>query len=194
MAEGKRFKKRQKRYIYFFLLYIALVVLIFVNYTFSRYTETTETALTVSPAKFTAKVNGIEVGSDEPFVLNLSSTNNNTYGNKIAPSLKEEYFEIEIDPTGAEVSIEYKLIFDLTNHPDIKLTKYTKDNGLTFKEITDNTIRDDKDLPNQDLGFTADDKINLKIYWEWNTDITNPNPQSIETDIPVIAVISQKIN
>ena len=145
------------------MFYIALTVLIFVNYTFSRYTETTEPTLTVSPAKFTAKVNGIQIGSDEPFVLNLSSTNDNTYNNKIAPSLKEEYFEIEIDPTGAEVSIEYKLTFDLTNHPDIKLTKYTTDNGLTFKEITDNMIRDEKDLLDQITGFTENDKINLKI-------------------------------
>ena len=183
--------RSRKRISNFLIFYLMIVVLFFANYTFSKYTEVISPETSVGIAKFNVEVNNSILGEETTFDIKLSQ-NSNTYNNKIAPE-SNGFFEIEIDPTGTETSLEYKFTFNMENlNSNIHLTKYTINNGSDLS-ITDNIIQGDIKLPSSGHGFTKDDLVNLKVYWEWNgEDIVNP---SISNDnIEVSSVIRQKIN
>lgn len=193
MAMYKRYNKVKKRYKNFFSFYIVLVFVIFTSYTFSRYTTTVNTDKDeISVAKFSVTVNGQHIGSSDPFQIQLSP-NSNTYNNKIAPDVQGGYFEIVIDPTGTEVSLEYELTFNLSNiSQKMNIIKYTINNGQEIS-VTNNIIKGDILLPSSESGFEAKDSINIKAYWEWNEDIINPTITN-SNNINVTSIIRQKIN
>ncbi len=142
-------------------------------------------------AKFNVLVNNKNITSDEAFDLVLSN-NENTYNNKIAPN-QNGYFEIEIDPTGTEVSLQYNFLFNLTDlDSEIKLTNY-EINGNVYP-IEDNIISGDLLLPSTGKAFTESDKLNIKINWEWTKEIVNPDVEETTDGIVVISTIKQKIN
>lgn len=192
MYRGKRYIKAKKRYTNFFLFYIAVAIVMFTGYTFSRYTTTVSTDESIiGIAKFNVKVNDEYIGTERPFQLQLSN-NNNTYMSKIAPDVKNAYFEIIIDPTGTEVSLEYEFNFNLESiTQNVSITSYTVNDGQKIT-VEDNIIKGDILLPSNEKGFEAKDVVNIKVYWEWNEDIINP---TINNDsMSVTSIIKQKIN
>lgn len=199
MSKGKRFKtKKKKRLVNFIAFYTILVFFMFINYTFSRYTVTTGKTATIEIAKFTIKVNETTVEQSNTFGLKLSPTTN-TADNKISPD-STGYFDIEIDPTGTEVSLEYHISFDLTSIQNVSrkitLTQYSLDNGATTIEMPiDNIITGEILLDsNSSTGFTSSDKITVRVYWEWEEDIINPTITDLKTQtIDATATIKQKI-
>lgn len=199
MSKGKRFKtKKKKRLVNFIAFYTILVFFMFINYTFSRYTVTTGKTATIEIAKFTIKVNETTVEQSNTFGLKLSPTTN-TADNKISPD-STGYFDIEIDPTGTEVSLEYHISFDLTSIQNVSrkitLTQYSLDSGATTIEMPiDNIITGEILLAsNSSTAFTSSDKITIRVFWEWTEDITNPTITDLKTQtIDVTATIKQKI-
>ncbi len=188
MAKSKRVKK-------FLLIYIILVaIIILADFTFSRLYTTKESTASAEVAKFNVKVNGMVVSDNINFNLNLSE-NTKTYNNKIAPD-SSGYFTFNINPDGSEVSVEYQIVFDLDNEDsDIKLTKYSIDGGKTFKENIENgnTIRDEILLKDPSRGLTEADKVDLRVYWEWDDEKDIYNPQIDDATISVNATIKQII-
>lgn len=177
----------------FIIVYIVMSALIFTNYTFSRYIVSTDGQAVAEIAQFNVKVNDIDVVLGENFNLNLSPTSTTT-GNKLAPNNKG-YFEIEIDPTGTEVSLEYIFTFDLSNlDEDIKLTDITINNEKSSLTIENNTIKGDLLLPSTEKGFTEQDKLNIKIGWSWDEKEDTYNPVITNDSINVSATIRQKID
>ena len=192
MSKGKRYKKSEKRYSTFFLFYAVVAVLSFASFTFSRYITTANVDdVAISVAKFNVKVNGQYIGADTPFYLQLSQ-NTNTYNNKIAPDVQNGHFEIVIDPTSTEVSLEYEFTFNVANiDQNVHLVKYTVNDGEE-QNIVDNMIKGEILLPDNTKGFEEKDTIIIKVYWEWNEDIVNPTIGN--NNISVISVVKQKIN
>ncbi len=176
-----------------FIVVYSLICLTFIaSYTFSRYVDTTSGTYQISVAKFNVKVNGTSVTDGKEFNLILSP-NSNTHNDKIAPHTNG-YFEIEIDPTGTEVSLEYQFIFNLNNiDADVELKNYTINDGAP-NNIVDNTVSGELKLPTVEHGFTESDKIKIKVNWEWtnNEDIVNPTIDN--TNISVKSTVRQKIN
>lgn len=180
-------KKRINAYLVFYLI---IIVFAFINYTFSKYTVTTETASRAEIAKFQIAVNGTEVKQSEQqenFDLTLDK--------KLVPD-SSGYFEVAINPDGTQVNLEYELDFDLTeinaeNNRNIVLTEYSLDGGTTKTAISDNKISGEITLDENASGFTDQDTITARVYWEWNQDITNPTFEN--TTIQTTALIKQKI-
>lgn len=197
MAKGKRFKtKKKSRLKNFLYFYLVIVVVMFANYTFSRYTATSNSTTTTNVAKFSVKVNDINLNEEQYFNLKLSPTTN-TYNGKIAPDTTGD-FEIEIDPTDTEVSLEYTLKINVTNFNNkLVLQNYSVDNGTTFVAIPeDSIIKGEINLPeNANSGFKSEDKVIIKVYWKWEEDITNPTLKDLKNKtISITSTIKQKIN
>lgn len=194
MGKGRRYKKKEKKVNNFFVFYLIIVLITFINYSFSRYTATSGATATIKTAKFNIVVNEKELGKEEKFNLLLSPTNN-TYNDKIAPD-SEGYFEISINPSETYVSLEYEILFDMTKINSegrtITLVKYTLDKGNTYIEMPiDNKINGDILLNENGAGFTTEDTVILRVYWEWTQDIINPTFEN--TTIQVTAIIKQKV-
>lgn len=195
MGKGRRYKKKEKKVNNFFVFYLIIVLITFINYSFSRYTATSGATATIKTAKFNIVVNEKELGKEEKFNLLLSPTNN-TYNDKIAPD-SEGYFEISINPSETYVSLEYEILFDMTKINSegrtITLVKYTLDKGNTYIEMPiDNKINGDILLNENGAGFTTEDTVILRVYWEWTQDIINPTFEN--TTIQVTAIIKQKVS
>lgn len=189
MEEQHKLKNKTFKFI---TIYTLICLTFIASYTFSRYIDTTSESYQISVAKFKVKVNNVSVTEGKEFDLILSP-NSNTYNNKIAPHTNG-YFEIEIDPTDSEVSLEYQFSFNLNNiDANVQLTDFTINDGEPNK-ITDNVVKGELKLPTTKHGFTESDKIKIKVNWEWtnNEDIVNPVIEN--TNVSVKSTVRQKIN
>ncbi len=185
--------KLKKKYRNFLLVYVVMSALMFTNYTFSRYIVSTDREGIMQVAKFNVKVNNIDVVVGEAFDLTLNPTTTTT-DNKMAPD-SEGYFEIEIDPTATEVSLEYQFVFDLSAlDEDVKLTDVKVNDQVVTSSVTDNTVTGDLLLPSTGKGFTEQDKINIKVGWTWQEAEDTINPEITSDHIKVSATIRQKID
>ncbi len=184
-----KLKKNIKNFLVF---YSIICMMFFVSYTFSRYIDTTEIDYGVDIAKFNVSVNDVSVTDGDSFEL-LLSPNANTHNDKIAPN-SEGYFEIVINPNMTEVSLEYEFLFDLSKlDSDLKLTECIL-NDKDKLEFQDNLIKGDLLLPSTELGFTEEDKLNIKIYWKWVEEEDIINPTIDNTNIMVSSIVRQKLD
>lgn len=192
MKRKHRCKKRTEQFLIF---YIFISILFVASYTLSRYVEVISKNGEIDIAKFNVVINDVHVKDGAPIQFNISKSTTFVNG-KIAPS-STGYFEFKIDPSETEVSLEYELIFDLSQlAKEFKLTHFTVNDGEN-QEITENVVKNDLLLPSLEHGFTKDDAISVKVYWSWEVeeDIVNPDINEYENkNIDVIAIVRQKIN
>lgn len=196
MTRRRRRRKvniKEKRNYNFIMFYLVIVVFTFVNYTFSRYTATSESTATIKTARFNIAVNQNMLVEEEKFNLLLVSNTGNTYNNKLAPD-STGYFEIVIDPSGTHVSLEYEVIFDISNMVNegkmVVLTGYSLDKGTSIIQMPEDSKIAGEILLDGTV-FTSDDAVTLRVYWQWQQDLTNPAVGG-ET-IQVTSTIKQKI-
>lgn len=204
----KYLREKRKRWIDFFISYMILVFFIFSNFTLSRYSAKSDTTVSLEVAQFKVKVNQEDIMQTKTFDLALSPTSN-TLNNKLAPD-SEGYFDIEINPDGAQVSLEYEITFDLTQveNTEIDLKNYTVDYTSnyndenvqkTFIDVPENNVitGDIKLSENTTNGFTGSDAITIRVYWEWHEDITITDstlPNITQKNIKTTCLVKQKIN
>lgn len=99
------------------------------------------------------------------------------------------YFDILINPTGTEVSVDYEinLSFLKSNElsTDMKFTKYSFNSGTEKTEIEDNTINGTINLSNLA-------PVTCRVYWEWTGNVFVNNSEDYEINANV--KVKQKIS
>lgn len=142
--------------------------------TYSRYIVDTSGDVEVKFTKWQILVNDVDITNKTSSSINLTPVmedNENVAPNTIAPSSKG-YFDIDIDPSNAELSFDYSVSLEVLNDnmPDLMITKYALLNndyqeGDDVKAISllDNTIKGT-------LNYNVDEKMKpftMRIYFEW---------------------------
>ena len=149
------------------------VTLSLMSNTYSRYVASSEGNVQIEFAKWQLLVNTVDVTSSS--TSNISFTpvieaNKNVAKDKVAPS-SIGYFDIEIDPTNADVSFQYTIELDIDNEniPDLMITKYAvlpdnyiAGNNLDFSNLTDGKITDIMKYSTENFKKTT-----LRIYFQW---------------------------
>lgn len=183
-------KSSRRKYANFFLFYILMFIIIFVSYSFARYSIVATSNSTITIAKFNVKVNDTSIKKNEKFDLKLSSKVQKTTDNKLAPG-NNGYFEITIDPTGTEVSLEYQ--FNLTfSNTGIGVKGYSINDGNMVNN-SNSTITGTINLPTTSKAFEAKDKVSIKIYCDWKNS-ADINASTVEqASVNVSAIIAQKV-
>lgn len=109
------------------------------------------------------------------------------------------YFEIILDLSNTEVSIDYKLEIDTSilknNGINLEITGYSINDG-TINQIPNNIISGEKilkEVNGEITKFTEEDNCNIKIYWTWAADIENPEFTAESLKINVNAIVKQKL-
>lgn len=152
--------------IYILSLLTVLIAFYLIKDTYALFES--EKILVVHPdiAKWNIYINGNNINSEEEFVIdefNVQSDENTLEG-KLAPSLTG-YFDIEIDPTNTEVSLEYEIKLSLDEIAnDIEITKVEEINGQELNKIEDNTYSNILLL--SDINNRV--KNNIRVYLKWN--------------------------
>lgn len=171
-----------------------MVILIFVNYTFSRYITTVDSTGSISTvAKFNVEVNNVKLGEAQKFEIGLTREDTSkVYDNKIAPGTNG-YFEIVINPAQTKVALDYSITLKVTQDDfKVDFTEYSINGGEKVEIPDDDKIYGEIPLNSTSEGFTDSDKKTIRIYWNWDQDITNPT--FIDTKIQASVIVAQKID
>ncbi len=201
MLDNKRYKEiRKKRLNNFLLFYTFIILFLCFNMTISKYGSIGTTKANISIAAWKIKINNENIETSNTFVLNNNqqTAGAQTTNNKIAPD-SNGYFEIILDLSDTEVSIDYKLEIDTSilekNGINLQITGYSI-NGGTINQIENNTISGEKilrEVNGEITKFTEEDNCNIKIYWTWTADIENPEFTAESLKINVNAIVKQKL-
>ena len=130
--------------------------------TYSRYVADASGDVTLAFAKWQILIGDEDITNGDIKTLNITPTilaNDNVATNKLAPS-SIGYYDIEIDASNVETSFNVKLTLENEDMPDLKITKYSINDGDEI-DIVNNEI-------NESFNYSDDiDIINIRIYFEW---------------------------
>ena len=192
--------KSNKRFIRFAFFYAILIIVLLIMNTNAKYINNTPITTKVDVAEWKVSINDIDATTQEVYtgeitLVTNSSLNQTTTNNKLAPG-KTGYFDIILDPTGTEVSIEYTINFDLSNLPeDLKMKNYTIIEDSTSGVVSENSISGEILLNANKQPLSASDKKTLRVNWEWEDKEINQIPdKNEEYKIEASILVKQKIN
>ncbi len=184
------------------LLIIAFLFLIILSYqildSYGIFESDTSTDISSSIAKWQILVNGSNItGSTNTFNIDTVNweTNSGVAPGKAAPGLSA-YFEILINPSGSEVSIEYEIFLDFLNLNNDKISLISiKDKlGNSLTEVDTNKYKGVIGL--EDVLQGNIEKIRVEFTWE-NDESNNEIDSSYVgqtnplLDIPISIRLSQ---
>lgn len=162
------------------------ITLSLMSNTYSRYVASSEGNVEIEFAKWQLLVNTIDVTSSSTSSISFEpviDANSNVAQNKVAPS-STGHFDIEIDPTNADVSFTYTVDLDIAseNVPDLMITKYAilpenyiDGNNLEFSNLVDGKI-------SNVMKYGTDDfkKTTLRIYFQWFEGQTDTQTETMD--------------
>lgn len=154
-------------------------------------------------ATWKIKVNKTEItkGIEESFVIEEINTtqNENVKPGKIAPGISGS-FEIEIDPTDTDVSIQYEIILDESRFDGSNLKI------KSVEEILENNVLNKVDtykycgiIPLEDIKLGIKNLIKVELEWENNEDYNDGDTKlglqgSSKIGIPIQVRVSQYLD
>ena len=167
------------------LILIGLLLITFAGFAYAKYITRLNGKATVNIAKWSFKVNG---KTNENFVIDLATTRT---GVKQEAEVKEGYigpgsvgvFEIELDATGSEVSLQY----DINLNVDYSDNQIFPKNLIFYSDsLMQNAIyhNDDKINLNGFISWNDNIKIHTKtIYWKWDYETGSTQTEKDNNDI-----------
>lgn len=169
-----------------------------ITYTFARYTNTATGTSAAQVAPWIVKVNETDITASNTFTAGeINWTANENIADGYTAPGREGNFNIEIDPTGAKVAMEYEVTIDTT--------EFDTYNQIVIYEVR-NTTTDEVLTKNSEGNYTGiitlDEVENgmvqdLEITIKWNNDeANNASDTTIGTtvesiQIPVTVTASQ---
>lgn len=158
-------------------LFIIIGFLIAFYYTFARYSNVFVTTSDLDIANWRIVINGTKIDSTTETIDNaieLKVDDDETDG--IIRAGQTGYFDIEINPDGTEVAIEYQITMDFSEMPEeINMTSYAKmENGIikdSGQIPADNKFSGEINLNTEEnVKYRLDsrDTVTYRIYWTWS--------------------------
>lgn len=166
------------------LTLIALIVFLLIAIiggTYARYTSTASGTSTAAVAKWAVKINETDIVTEDEFTINFTEVeNNDVVDGKIAPA-STLYADLEIDPTGSEVAIDYSFQLGAITASegdvptDLKISKVCKIDGGNETELTaiDGEYTGTIALKSQTTALAEDSKVKVRVYVEWQNTEAN---------------------
>lgn len=186
------------------MLFLILAVL---GVTFSRYYDSMINSSDLKLAPWSITINDEKVSTSGKMnvlvnpVVTETTTNTNTYENKIVPGCKG-YFDVKVDPTGTGVSVDYTIDFNPSNLlGGMKFTKYEllDENGVvtqTFDTFPlDAKLNGSMSLVDGKL-LNEKDIVRYRIYWDYvDNDLLNVTAPTVDAQecIMINVILQQSV-
>lgn len=186
------------------ILYIICAIMIFVSIyeitnSYGLFESETDRTVDSNIVGWNIKINNDNINTTQDFVINNFTVvdNDMVTDNKLAPGA-EGYFDINIDPSGTDVSIVYDLTFDFTDVLDkFSISRIEETTGGGFVKTGENTYSNIIRLSDIKNNVTN----NVRVYLKWdNNELNNETDTQIGLtkdnliNIPVSITISQYLN
>lgn len=162
----------------FILVLISLsICLCLMSSTYSRYIADATGNIELLFAKWQILVSNTDITGNSDSTITfvpIIEENTNVASNTIAPSSKG-YFDIDIDPTNAEVSFRYSITLGIENEnaPDIMITKYSivpnsyiDGDPLEVISLENNLITNTLNI-NKEIESFKFESFTIRVYFEW---------------------------
>lgn len=185
----------------FLALFSIIILFSTVIGTYAIFETDVDTGTQTAIGAFKISLNGDDLtGTDNTF--NVTSvnwgTNDNVLPGRASPGLSA-YFDIEIDPTGTEVAVDYEVELDFAslNNPSIQFVsiKDSLNNDLTV--ISPNVYGGSLTIAE----VLANTKETIRVNFTWidddqnnAADSTHVNQLNSQINIPVIVRVSQHLD
>ena len=174
--------------------YVIIAVFLILETTLARYTNVYNSQTGTQVAKWNIKINNTNI-TNQTDTINLIIKDENGDVADIIRSGDTGYVEIEIDPSGTEVSIEYSIGLsfikgNLSMNSSIQFTEYSLNDESSRHAITNNTISGTVNLDGKSQ-LTNLEKRQYKIYWTCADPDLTLNTKSCTVNAEVI--VQQKI-
>lgn len=183
--------KNKKRINQFIFIYSILVIFFTVYTTLAKYEISSEGHTKITLADWKISLNGKEITNSNSTLTDLITLKDSNNSSKIKPG-QTGYFDIEINPTGTEVSFMYKVSLDLTNSilpKGLRITNYSLNEDITKNVLPlDNSVSNTILLNNKKI-FTREDVQKIRFYWEWESGDEGDNAYTIVTKIEIKQVL-----
>ncbi len=167
----------KKRICFMLLLMSCSLCLCFMSSTYSRYVAGTTGNIDILFAKWQILINNQDITDQNSSNISITPTieqNENIKENTVAPTSKG-YFDINIDPSNADVSFQYTVDLEIDNEeiPDLMITKYAilpadyeEGDTIEYTTLQTNTITNQLIYDNETENFSFD-PFTMRIYFEW---------------------------
>ncbi len=186
---------------------VVLLIFIFFGKTYSRYYDSMINNSDLSLAPWNITINNQKITSAgkiniivEPVVTETTTTTK-TYKNKIVPGCKG-YFDVEINPTGTGVSVDYIINFNPENLPGgMRYTKYETLDENKSVIMTYTTFPSDAKLTGtmsivDGKLLESENILRYRIYFEYvdgdSLNVTAPNVDE-QSSIMIDVILKQSI-
>lgn len=208
-------KKTNRKMLIIVLLLAILLCLYFVANTYSKYTSTSESNSTVTAAKWSISVNDTDVSSgntfDENKLLKLTPIDSTKVATGTIAPTSSVQGTIELDPTGTQVALKYKIKFGTITYSGSKTAPEITISGVTVKvgsSTTSTTLTQNIDgdyegtiaLPASNgttSAMTSDQIQNITVTATWKeSDDTTDTAVGIEAGtitVPVTVTVEQDV-
>ncbi len=143
------------------LALLLITAIVFSMYAYAKYKTTLTGNGTATVAKWSFKVNGQTQTIPDIDLTQTMDTHNNVAEGKIAPGTSG-HFDLELDATGSEVSIDYNIKLAITEKPT-NLKFYLDNTYETEITETEGTLNVSGSIPLE----TIDTPLIKTIYWQW---------------------------
>ena len=195
-------QSKTKRSIMLIIVMVSLVALI--AGTYARYTSTGTANATAQIAKWHVELNGEDISYTEKDVDVDFIFDSNQYvaDNKFAPG-RTAHFDIQLDPSGSEVAIDYTINVDSTAIASALETNSTSKfrvSGATYKVGTEGTTQVASVAENSSITVNeglsdveAGKVVTLTVTVEWDNDNNLQNASDTKEGIASAALQDGKV-
>ncbi len=153
--------KTRNKPVIILLALLLITAIVFSMYAYAKYKTTLTGNGTAIVAKWSFKVNGQTQTIPDIDLTQTMDTHNNVAEGKIAPGTSG-HFDLELDATGSEVSIDYNIKLAITEKPT-NLKFYLDNTYETEIAETEGTLNVSGSIPLE----TIDTPLIKTIYWQW---------------------------
>ena len=154
-------KTNNNKPIVILLALLLITAIVFSMYAYAKYKTTLTGNGTATVAKWSFKVNGQTQTIPDIDLTQTMDANNNVAEGKIAPGTSG-HFDLELDATGSEVSIDYNIKLAITEKPT-NLKFYLDNTYETEIAETEGILNVSGSIPLE----TIDTPLIKTIYWQW---------------------------
>lgn len=190
--------KKKKSLILIIALLLVAVTSGVVTLTYSRYISTATGTDTAKVAPWKINVNNTDIVANNTFTTDTIIWSQSSYTSEgyIAPG-RTGTFEIEIDPTGSKVALEYKIAIDTTAITNSNITISSVKVGATELVGSNGIYTDNFTLAEVESGNTK--IVTVTISWtDENTDTANTadtttGQAATDISIPVTVTATQLV-
>lgn len=154
------------------------ILIYFVSDTYALFETKGLAVVEETIGRFHITINDADImGEDKSFVVDTFQyeDNENVTSGKFAPGTRG-YFDLVIDPSNTDVSVQYEIIFNFDALADVKgvTATVTPMNGDQVKQTTPNVYSGIFPLEKIQMG----EKATLRVFIEWTNDEQNNEADS----------------